>query len=193
MMKRFISAMKRFTLIACVCLGLIVLPKVAKANFNFTLPSAYIPDTCAFGTCVQFTQSQLLLQIQQAYATIQNFKNIQNMAGMQGAAQQVVGIVNAAQTTQPLQAGNVAAQQILNTESSTTSRIAAIDAQAQTASGSQQQAQVQSLYASTTASEVNKTNALLAEQTIQKQAQDTDAVNTILTESSGDYGPGSVL
>jgi len=185
--------MKRVASIAVICLGLALIPGMAKADFNFVIPSAYIPDTCAFGTCVQFTHSQLLLQIQQAYATIQNFKNLQNMAGMQGAVQQVIGIVNSAQAAPPMQAGNVAAQQILTTEASTTSRIASIDSQAQSASGAQQQAQVQSLYASTTASEVNKTNALLSEQAVQKQAQDTDAMNTINTEFSGQISPGSDL
>ena len=156
-----------------------------------------LPDICASitGCDITFTDSQLLLQIQQYFAMVQNFKNVANQGGLQGAIQQVVGIVNTAESAPPQQAGNVAAQQVIATESDANARIAAIDAQAQAADGVQQQAQVQSLYSSTIAGEVNKTNALLSEQVQQKKAQDEDAVANVLQEAgpASTSDPGSDL
>ena len=175
-------------IILCSLLTLTAEPRRANASFTFSIPPVLPPDICAFGTCVQFTQSQLLLQIEQAKAAIQNFKHINNIAGMQGEVQQMSGIAHAVQGVTADIRGKVAAEQVTATEPDTLSRIAAIDAQAQQADGTQQQAQVQNLYSSSIAGEVAKTNTLLSAQISQKQAQDEDAIRTIVQEFGPDAG-----
>jgi hypothetical protein len=169
---------------------------VAARALNFTLPPI-IPDICPFvSSCITWTQSGTLLAVQQYIAMVQDFKNLHNIAGAQGAIQQVVGgIVHAAEAAPPMQVGNTAAEQVIVTEPDTEARVAAIDKQAQAADGVQQQAQVNNLYQSTIAGEVNKTNALMSEQVKQKKAQDDDAIATYLDEfgPTAEAGGGSTL
>jgi hypothetical protein len=135
------------------------------------------------------------MQAQQYLAMAQNFRNVGTLAGAQGSIQQVVGIVRTAEAAPPLEAGNTAADQVITAEPDTEARVATIDAEAQGADGVQQQTQVTNLYESTIAGEVNKTNALLAEQQEQKKAQDDDAIATILKEAgpTTESDPGSTL
>lgn len=189
-MKRIASAL--------LAAGLLVAGYQSSARaLGFPAIPPIIPDIClsAFGCDVTFTDSAVLMQAQQYIAMVQNFKNIHNLAGAQGSIQQVIGIVHAAEAAPPMQVGNTAADQVIVAEPDTEARVAAIDAQAQAADGVQQQAQVNNLYQSTIAGEVNKTNALLSEQVKQKKAQDDDAVANLLGEAGPDTTsePGSAL
>jgi hypothetical protein len=165
--------MKLFKVAALIgAIAFITAPLAARA-LDLTIPLSLLPDVCVSmtGCPVQFTHANLLLQIKQLLATGQNFTNIGNIAGAQGAVNQIVGITNAAQAAPSMQAGNAAAKQMLTDVASTTNRVATIDAYAQTANGAQQQAQVQNLYASSIAGELGKANAMAAEQQQQRQAE----------------------
>jgi len=167
-------------------------PLTARA-LNFTLPPI-IPDICVF-TCITWTQSGTLLAVQQYFAIVQNFKNIHNLAGLQGAGAQVAVIVQRAEAAPPMQSGVTAAQQTVIDSPATTTRIGAIDAQAQAADGIQQHEQVDEAYQSTIASEQAKTNTLLSEHEKQQAARDDDAIATYLDEFGPDTeaGGGSTL
>jgi hypothetical protein len=175
--------MKVFKIAALsLALTIAVVPLTAKA-LNFTFPPI-IPDLC-IGKCITWTQSATLLQVQQYLAMVQNFKNIHNIAGAQGSIQQVVGIVNVANAAPPVVRGNAAAQQTIITTPNTEDRIAAIDAQAQTADGVQQQAQVNNLYQSTIAGNTAHTSALLAEEQAQRQAEVDASSANLMALASG--------
>ena len=169
-------------------------PLAARA-LNFTLPPI-IPDICPFvSSCITWTQSGTLLAVQQYLAMVQNFRNIHNLGGLQGAGAQVAVIVQRAEAAPPMRSGVTAAQQTVIDSPTTTTRIAAIDAQAQAADGIQQHEQVDEAYQSTIASEQAKTNALLAEHEKQQAARDDDAITTYLDEFGPDAeaGGGSTL
>jgi hypothetical protein len=169
-------------------------PLAARA-LNFTLPPI-IPDICPFvSSCITWTQSGTLLAVQQYLAMVQNFRNIHNLGGLQGAGGQVAVIVQRAQAAPPMQSGVTAAQQTVIDSPTTTTRITAIDAQAQAADGIQQHEQVAEAYQSTIASEQAKTNALLSEHETQQAARDNDAIANILEEAGPETqsDPGSAL
>jgi hypothetical protein len=155
---------------------------------NLPIPPLLVPDLClAIGGCpVQFTDYTLLIKLQEYRAIVQNFLNVHNIAGAQGSIQQVIGMVNVADAAPPVQRGNAAAQQTIITAPNTQDRIAAIDAQAQTADGVQQQAQVTNLYASTIAGNTAQTTALIAEQQKQRQAEIDGTAESLITLNSGD-------
>jgi hypothetical protein len=179
--------------IAALSLALLIpgVPLTARAlNLpnvpNLPIPPFLVPDICLAltGCPVQFTDYTLLVKLQEYRALVQNFLNIHNLAGAQGAIQQVVGIVNVANAAPPVVRGNAAAQQTIVTTPNTQDRIAAIDAQAQTADGVQQEAQVNNLYQSTIAGNTAQTNALLAEEQAQRQAEvDTSSANLMALAS----------
>jgi len=178
--------MKLFKVAALIgAIALITAPLAARA-LDLTIPLSLLPDVCVSmtGCPVQFTHANLLLQIKQLLATGQNFTNIGNIAGAQGAVNQVVGITNAAHAAPSMQAGNAAAKQMLTDVASTTNRVATIDAYAQTANGTQQQAQVQNLYASSIAGELGKANAMAAAQQQQRQAE-IDGEGMAIIEMTG--------
>jgi hypothetical protein len=153
-------------------------PLTARA-INFTLPPI-LPDLCLLGGCVTWTHSELLLEIQQYLAMVQNFKNIGNIAGAQGAVQQVIGIITEANAAPPQKQGNSAANQVIVTAPATQTRIGAIDAQARTADGIQEQQQVGNLYLSSIAGDTNKTTALLAEQQTQRRDEIDGSVKALV-------------
>jgi hypothetical protein len=169
--------------------GLLLGYQSGARALGFPAVPPILPDICAsvMGCDVTFTDSAVLMQAQQYLAMVQNFRNVGNLAGAQGSIQQAVGIFHAAAAAPPIEAGNTAAEQVITAEPDTETRVASIDTEAQAADGIQQQAQVTNLYQSTIAGEVNKTNALLAEQQEQKKAQDDDAVATYLAE----FGPNT--
>jgi hypothetical protein len=154
---------------------------------NLPIPPFLIPDICLAltGCPVQFTDYTLLVKLQEYRALVQNFLNIRNMAGAQGAIQQVVGIVNVANAAPPVKRGNAAAQQTITTTPDTEARIAAIDAQAQNADGAQQQAQVSNLYASSIAGNTAQTTALLAQEQAQRQAEIDGTGQALITLTGG--------
>ena len=157
-------------------------PLTARA-LGFPALPPIIPDICAsfMGCDITFTNSQLLLQVQHYFAMVQNFKNISNIAGAQGAIQQAVGMVQAAKAAPPEEEADAAADDVLDTTPDTQARIAAIDAQAQSADGVQEQSQVQGLYESTIAGNTAQTNALLAEQQKQRQDEINGAAQALIT------------
>jgi hypothetical protein len=144
-----------------------------------------IPDLC-FVSCIQFTHAQLLLQIQQYLGLVQNFTHIQNLAGLQGSAQQVIGIINAASAAPPVVAGNAAAATTIEALPAATNRITAIDAQAVAADGVDQQGEVASAYASTIASNTATTNTILSNQQKQNQATVDQLSDNLLDLETGD-------
>jgi len=170
--------MKLFKVAALIgAIAFITAPLAARA-LDLTIPLSLLPDVCVSltGCPVQFTHANLLLQIKQLLATGQNFNNIGNIAGAQGAVNQVVGITNAAQAAPSMQ--------MLTDVANTTNRVTTIDAYAQTANGAQQQAQVQNLYASSIAGELGKANAMAAAQQQQRQAE-IDGEGMAIIEMTG--------
>lgn len=134
-----------------------------------------IPDICAFGQCVQFTQSTALAQIQSLYQQVTmlanqatNLSSIGNVAH-QTITQNIGSVLGDTQTPQPLNVGNAAAQQVAQQAPKAAQAIANVDTLAHSANGTQQQAQVGNLYLSTIAGEAVKSNAAAAQQQIQKQ------------------------
>jgi hypothetical protein len=153
-------------LIACALVLGIVAPAAALVP---------IPDICAFGTCVQFTHTTALAQIESLYnqATMlsnetRNLNTIGNVA-RQAITQNIGGITGIGTLVSPLSVGDNAAQQTVTQALGSAQAIAKVDSRAQSADGAQQQAQVSSLYLSTIAGESVKANALAAEGQVQKQ------------------------
>lgn len=134
-----------------------------------------IPDICAFGTCVQFTHTTALAQIESLYnqATMllnetRNLNTIGNVARLP-IAQNIGGLTGIGTSVSPLSVGDNAAQQTVTQASGSAQAVAKVDSLAQSADGAQQQAQVSNLYLSTIADESVKANALAAEGQVQKQ------------------------
>jgi hypothetical protein len=163
---------------------------------NLPIPPILIPDIClAFTGCpVQFTDYTLLVKLQEYRALVQNFANIKNIAGLQGAIQQTVAIYTASKAAPPMQQAVVAGKTTIDTEPDTETRIAAIDAQAQAADGVQQQGQVMNSYLSSVAGGVDKTNALHSTKLGQDNARDIDSVATIANETgNATWADGATL
>ena len=146
---------------------------------DLAVPATLIPDLC-FVSCITWTHSQMLVNIQMLLGQIQNFKNIGTIAGAQGAIQQVGTIIEEANAAPPEKQGNSAANQVIVTAPATQTRIATIDAQAQTADGIQEQQQVGNLYLSSIAGDTNKTTALLAEQQTQRRDEIDGSAQALL-------------
>jgi conjugal transfer/entry exclusion protein len=152
-------------LIACAFVLGIVAPAAALVP---------IPDICAFGTCVQFTHTTALAQIESLYnqATMlsnetRNLNTVGNVA-RQAITQNIGGITGSGTLVSPLSVGDNAAQQTIMQAPGSAQAVAKVDSLARSADGAQQQAQVSNLYLSTIADESVKANTIAAETQAQK-------------------------
>lgn len=174
--------------------GMIV--ALAAPASAFVIPM--LPDACAFGTCVQFTQTTALAQLQSLYqqATMlaneaQNLKNIGSVA-RQAITQNVASILGAASTAASTTVGDTAAKQVLTQASTTANDVAQVDAMAQHANGAQEQAQVSNLYMSTVADEAVKANTMAAEEQVQRKNDTAYEASGLEDLFSGKIGPGQL-
>jgi hypothetical protein len=134
-----------------------------------------IPDICAFGTCVQFTHTTALAQIESLYnqATMlsnetRNLDTIGNIARLP-IVQNIGSLTGIGRAVSPASVGDNAAVQTVMQAPGSAQAIAKVDSLALSVNGAQKQAQVSNLYLSTIADESTKANVLAAEEQVQKQ------------------------
>lgn len=179
---------KRLTVAALIAIIAVGALSVG-ARADIAVPTALLPDVCVFGQCVQFTHSELLVQIQSLLSDMQNLKSIGNVAAAQGTgAAQVSAITSAVSAAPPVLVGAAAAAAAAAQVTEVSTHIAATNATAQTSQGTHQDNQVQSLYLASIASETAKANALNAASQTQRK-NETDALANDIIVEAGDGTP----
>jgi hypothetical protein len=170
---------KRLVIAAAITIGLL---PAAAAALDLTIP-ALLPDLC-FVSCVTWTHSTTLLELENVLAAAENLKAAKNIGEVIAIVRgQIPAITAAADASPPMAQG---------TASSTTAaaQVPTVDAQI-TAAGNAAVActgalcveQAQAAQLATIASEAAKANALHAADVKQQAARDSDTVDHIVEES----------
>lgn len=169
MRRKGVQLLAAMTAALCVAIGSTI---GARA---FGIP-AMVPDICAFGSCVQFTQTNALASIQQLEAQINTLNGINtqvaqlkiNSQTMTGLWPSVNGDVNAIKTAYTSTASGAhaaaAADAYTNEEAADESYFEELEAETNSAQGSTQQAQLTNRYLATVDEDLKKNGELNAAQ-----------------------------
>ena len=169
MRRKGVRLLAAVTAALCVAIGSTI---GARA---FSIP-AMVPDICAFGSCVQFTQTNALASIQQLEAQINTLNgvnaqvaqmkvNSQTMTGMWPAMNSDVNAIKAAYTSTASGAhAAAAADAYTNEEAEDEAFFEELEAETNSAQGSTQQAQLTNRYLATVDEDLKKNGELTAAQ-----------------------------
>jgi hypothetical protein len=147
-----------------------------------------IPDICVF-TCITWTHSTLLLDIEQYYAMVQNLSNVHDLAGLYGEAVAVAGLIQVDQAAPPMEQSDDAAAAAIFKAKEDAAKQQWMEGQGAAADGNQQQQQIENGHLAAIDSNTSETNLLWSTQVSQQKARDQDAIANYLDE----FGPTSTV
>lgn len=184
MKKKFVRVFAAMTAILAVCIG-----SNASARADLLSIPMMLPDLCAFGQCVQFTQTAALASVQQVVSDMQMLKNMEeelahiriNAQTIRGLWPQFQGDISSLKTaykkTFPGTSAVAVADQYTDEMNADQQYLDELSPLADTADGSMQQAQLTNRYLAQLDGDIRKTGALTAAQI--KQHADENMGNAV--------------